>query len=1317
MSLTYSDPTSNYWSINNNGQVNVSTSSRIAYDSGSILSLSIVSSGVTNLPLSYGSPSVSGTRQTVTAAASTGTASATVSRQSDILSDGVGHYYLRLVETVTNTGTTASTFRLTLADNMYADSSTRLAATSSGDTSYTSADDWYLTDSTGYSSYPMFGHVLAGGAAAPSSATQIDSDDFSTYYDLALAAGASASVVHFVIVDPTSAGATALANSLTSLPSHSLTGLTEFQLGTIVNYAVDVSSSVSVSGLLPFQANLTLTGSAAINGTGNSHDNIITGNGAANVLTGLAGNDTLDGRGGADRLVGGLGNDTYVVDNAADVVVEIANQGIDTVKSSISYSISAQPYLENVTLIGSAAINATGNTTNNTLIGNSGNNTLLGLAGNDVLNGGGGIDRLEGGEGNDTYVVDTTTDTIVDTAGTDTVSSSITFSLAALGSIENLTLTGSAAINGTGNSLANRITGNDGNNIIDGGIGVDTMVGGKGNDVYIVRDAGDVVTELNGGGTDRVDAYVSTTLAAYVENLSLIGTANLTGVGNSLANAIIGNSGNNTLRGLAGNDTLNGGSGIDRLEGGDGNDTYIVDTTTDTIVDTSGVDTVASSVSFSLAGLSTIENLTLTGTANINGTGNSLDNVIVGNAGNNVINGGTGVDTASYSGAGAGVTINLSLTTAQATGGAGTDTLSGIENLVGSRYDDVLTGSSGANTLTGGAGNDRLVGGAGNDLLDGGAGNDRLIDGVGDDVMNGGAGNDTYVVAGSSGSILIEDGSGIDTLDASSATSGVVLNLTPGGTSNIDGRMVTLAAGGTVDVPLDVLFMQDCSGSFGDDVATARTLVPQVVSLINSVQADSRFGLASFIDKGEYVYRTDLALTSSASSLTAALNALVIGNGYDTPEAQIEALMQAALRPAEIGFRSDSMRVAVILTDAPFHVAGDSSYPANDGDAVLESEDYPTIALLKSKLLASGIIPVFAVTAGNEATYSELVAQLGVGTVVTLASDSSNLLSVLTQGITDVTEARIENAIGTAYNDVLVGNGLSNILSGGLGNDTYTVQGSEDTVIESAGGGTDLVISEGSFTLGANVENLSLIGSDAIDATGNALANQLVGNSGDNRLDGAGGNDRMIGGRGDDTYVVRDSGDLVIEYAGGGDDTVESTLSYTLGSNVENLLLEGTAAINGTGNSLGNVLVGNSAANTLNGNAGDDLIFGGAGADILIGGSGADTFVFEHSSDGNDQIRDFVSGVDKIAIDEATFGGYVADDFDYNTGQLNAANFITVANASASYTKPYDDTFIFHADTGVLYYDRDGAGSTYGEVAILTLTGTKTLVASDIIEI
>jgi len=210
-------------------------------------------------------------------------------------------------------------------------------------------------------------------------------------------------------------------------------------------------------------------------------------------------------------------------------------------------------------------------------------------------------------------------------------------------------------------------------------------------------------------------------------------------------------------------------------------------------------------------------------------------------------------------------------------------------------------------------------------------------------------------------------------------------------------------------------------------------------------------------------------------------------------------------------------------------------------------------------------------------------------------------------------------------------------MAGGLGGDIYLVENAGDQVVETrAAGGTDRVQASVDFTLGANLENLTLAGSSAIDGTGNGLNNSILGNAAANRIDGGAGVDYMAGGLGDDIYVVDNVGDRVAETrAAGGTDTVQSAATFTLGANLENLTLTGVAAINGTGNGLANILTGNAAANSLSAGGGDDDLIGGGGADQLLGGAGLDTFFFNQVSDSTnaarDRIGDFSEG-DKIDL-------------------------------------------------------------------------------------
>ena len=343
----------------------------------------------------------------------------------------------------------------------------------------------------------------------------------------------------------------------------------------VVDVATDVVTELAGQGVDTVQAsigytlgaeleNLTLTGSGAISGTGNAANNVLTGNAAANVLVGGAGNDTLDGGGGADTLSGGTGDDIYVVDAAGDVVNELAGAGTDLVRSAVSYTLGAQ--VENLTLTGAAAINGTGNAAANVINGNAAAN---------VLDGGAGADTMAGGAGNDTYVVDNAGDMINEaaSAGTDLVLSAITLTLGS--NLENLTLTGTAAISATGNALDNVLRGNAAANVLDGAAGSDTMIGGAGNDTYVVDAAGDLITELLNEGIDLVQSSITLTLGSNVENLTLTGASAIGGTGNALDNVITGNGASNALGGGAGNDTLDGGAGNDTLAGGTGADSYV----------------------------------------------------------------------------------------------------------------------------------------------------------------------------------------------------------------------------------------------------------------------------------------------------------------------------------------------------------------------------------------------------------------------------------------------------------------------------------------------------------------------------------------------------------------------------------------------------------------------------------------------------------------------------------------------------------------------------------------------------------------------
>lgn len=260
---------------------------------------------------------------------------------------------------------------------------------------------------------------------------------------------------------------------------------------------------------------------------GGSGSDQMLGGGGNDVLIGGVGDDRLDGGIGADTMIGGTGNDTYVRNNTGDVIVEQANEGTDTVESSISYTLGAA--IENTHLTGSNAVNATGNDLNNLLEGNQGINILNGKAGDDTLYGGAGDDQLLGDAGNDS------------------------------------------------------LSGGDGADRLDGGIGADSMIGGAGNDTYVRNNSGDVIVEQANEGIDTVESSISYTLGDHAEHVILTGTSSTNATGNTLDNQITGNSAANLLDGRAGQDVMIGGLGNDsyRFKRNYGQDTIVdVDSTT-----------------------------------------------------------------------------------------------------------------------------------------------------------------------------------------------------------------------------------------------------------------------------------------------------------------------------------------------------------------------------------------------------------------------------------------------------------------------------------------------------------------------------------------------------------------------------------------------------------------------------------------------------------------------------------------------------------------------------------------------------------------
>ncbi|ALA57586.1 calcium-binding protein [Nitrospira moscoviensis] len=946
---------------------------------------------------------------------------------------------------------------------------------------------------------------------------------------------------------------------------------------------------------------------------GTSSDDRLLGLSGNDELSGLAGNDQLDGGTGADLLAGGSEDDTYIVDDPGDVVTELANEGVDTVLSSVTCTLEV--HVENLTLTGTAAINGTGNELDNVLTGNSFANVLT------------------GGQGNDTYIAGAE-DTVVEASseGTDTIHTNANTTLGA--NVENLSLVGSAPLVGTGNALDNVLQ-------ADGSISV--LAGGAGNDTYLIGPNGDdILVETASGGIDTVIAAHDYRLPANIENLTLLdpripdfasfslipyGASEkaVAGFGNNLANILTGGRANNVL---------DGGLGADTLIGGAGDDTYLVDNGGDSVIEqmNEGTDSVRSTVSYSLS--ANVENLTLTGLASINGTGNALNNDLRGNEAANVLDGGAGDDSLMGFGgadtylfgrgsgrdivfdsgtAGEIDTIQLAPDVNPSDVGvyrreyglvlaiAGTMdeiTLASFFDAPGYdqkqvRFNDgtvwnnaelraraltvggTITGTIGDDQLTGSAGHDVLIGQAGNDVLTGGLGNDWIYGDatsqsafgpqvIGNDTLVGGAGDDVLVDL--RGTNVFDGGAGNDTLFVGTGQDTILFGRGAG---------------------LDSLTLDTNAGDL-DLIQIAPDVSPNDVMLTRSVQRATGTNLI------------DLTIPTTGDRLT--VNVSYVGIGSETTP-------QAAVLFGD-GTRWDLMWAPVA--------------PVASGPDVLESAFPATVAGLggdDTYLFGSSGIP---------GAYAAIEAPGGgIDTVqsffsYTLDAQVENLI------LAESNSSVIPNAgrgTGNELDNLIIGNTGDNILDGGAGNDVLV--GGIFLELEGppylTGTGSDILIGgAGDDVLMEDAGNFSFTGGSVF--LDNTLDSQ---ERVPRRAD-----DLFIGGTGNDTYIVHSQQQTVVEFENEGTDTVRSTVSYVLGEHIENLVLgspptvfdeEGNIVppppLNGTGNELDNVLIGFEDANILSGLAGRDTLVGRLGNDTLRGGTGHDIYVF-NLGDGIDTIED-----------------------------------------------------------------------------------------------
>ena len=814
----------------------------------------------------------------------------------------------------------------------------------------------------------------------------------------------------------------------------------------------------------------------------------------------------LDGGAGADTLIGGVGDDTYVIDSLSDVIVENGvNKGgydysKDTVETPFETALSQYPHIENVTLVGSAPVGATGTAGSNRLDGsqNSASNRLSGGLGNDTYMVGAGDTVVEQpGEGFDTVIVAATSGTIV--------------RLSDFPNVENLRLAGALGnVDAEGDAAANVLTGSLGDNVLSGGDGDDLLYDQASEDTR-----GYYSWSLR-GRRRRAARRCGQRLVDHVRRQRHARRRQR----------------RRQPRGRGPTPQLD--VKTIRFGPGDGHDTlyrgYGSAPVHDVVEFKSGIgitDVQATAQSGELL-------LTLPDGSSLRLPG-AVDIGQPGAPAHRIRSDARGFRTASRS-------APPRSKPCLGSPDRSTPTESG-DLLYGTAAADVIAALGGDDGVFGGAGNDSLDGGAGNDGVYGGAGADTLIGGTGNDLLAGGSAADVY---------RFSRGFGIDVIDdLLGATAGVD-----------DGAIDAVEFDATIAVA-DVAVYRRVDGSTPIGLVLGVPATQDTVELAHTYTA----GTAGAIETVRFASGTTWDL--------AALKARIAGEVGGTANDTLTGGAGADVLDGRGG------------GDVMTGLGGDDTYYVDSAsDQVIEAS-----------------------TAGTDSVYSSISYGLPLNVERLVLTGSASL------------------GIGNGQNNVLTGNAYANRLDGGAGSDTmiggagddtYVVDASGDVVTEQFGEGIDTI--ESSVTvikLPDNVENLTLTGSGKISGTGNALDNVLTGNGavntlngglGNDRLDGGLGADAMTGGAGDDVYIVDNTSDKTTELAAGGFDTVLSSVTLTLATEIERLFLTGSAALNGTGNTSANWLVGNDASNTLNGGAGADLLMGLGGTDTLVDTAGNNAF-------------------------------------------------------------------------------------------------------------
>jgi Ca2+-binding RTX toxin-like protein len=716
----------------------------------------------------------------------------------------------------------------------------------------------------------------------------------------------------------------------------------------------------------------------------------LTGGSGGDELTGGAGNDTVNGQTGADVTLGGTGDDLHIVDSVADIAIEAPGEGADWLQSAtIRLDLNLFENIENARLTGSLSLN---------LIGNAGANALQGNAASNILDGRAGTDTMTGGGGNDTYVVDAAGDTVVEAAdgGFDWVDSAIAaHTLAANVEVGRIVAAGAASL--TGNAGNNTLYAGVGNNVLDGAAGSDTVSYAYGaNSAVTVSLAVATAQATGGSGTD-----------------TLLNLEHLTGSGFG-----------DNLTGNAGDNVLDGGAGVDTMTGGDGSDTYYVRDSGDLAVETNaaasgGTDIVYSYVASHTLGAN-IEKGRIFASGAANLTGSSGNNTLYASAGNNVLDGAGGTDTVSYAyGASAGVAVSLAITTGQATGGSGTDTLVNVENLTGSGLNDSLGGDAGANVLDGGAGVDTMTGGNGSDTYYVGQAGDTVIE--------------TNASASSGGTDLVYSDLTSYTLGANVENGRILL----GGIASITGNELgNVLYAGTGSNTID-------GGAAGDTVsyqygATAGVTVSLAVVGPQATGGSGSDTLVNVENLQGSGYGDSLTGNSAANTLNGITGADTMrgGDGSDTYYVDHAGDVVGETNAAAAG-GTDLVHSSLASYTLPGNV--------ENGRIRLTGAADLTGNALANVLYAGAGNNVLDGRDGGDAVSYEYDSSAGVTVNLAIAGAQA------TGGSGTDTLVSIANLNGSSYGDRLAGDSAANVLKGLGGNDTLAGGTGKDTLTGGSG--------------------------------------------------------------------------------------------------------------------------------------------------------------------------------------------------------------------------------------------------------------------------